>query len=63
MGRNVMTEFAKTSTNLTQTYAPSTHTAVSMGSFLNGRYPANLNWRLWMWHKREGFWAEIWKFL
>lgn len=48
----VMTEFAKTSTNFTQAYAPSTHTAVSMGSFLNGRYPANLNWRLWMRHKR-----------
>lgn len=48
-----MTELARTSTNFTQAFAPSSHTAESMGSFLNGRYTKNLNWRLWIRHKRK----------
>jgi len=47
----VMTEFAAESSDFINAYAPSSHTAVSMGSFFAGKYSANLDWRLWIRHK------------
>lgn len=43
-----MAKLIESSTYFTHVYAPSTHTAASMGSFLTGKYSANLEWELWI---------------